>query len=116
MNIDDSLKKYLEINNEITITAKGNSMIPTIYSEDTVTVSNDINSLKDGDVILYYKRDKSKDIFIIHRILYSIKNKIFITKGDNNKDNDTPVRKKHIIGKVISIQHKVQKNMGGTYE
>ena len=102
----DAVKEYVNMKKQITIKAVGKSMLPTIKEGDIITISNDINSLHVGDIVLFYNANKNHNIYILHRIISSVKDKIFITKGDNNKFSDQPIRKSRIIGKVVLIQSK----------
>ena len=58
----------------------------------------DTNTLKKGDIILFYSRGST----VIHRIIGQTKEKEFITKGDANSSEDIdPVAKTRIVGKYI---------------
>lgn len=52
------------------------------------------NSFKEGDILVY----KTKKHIISHRIVKINKNG-YITKGDNNKNNDKNIINKNILGK-----------------
>lgn len=106
MNIFDIMKNIVSVRGKMKITAHGNSMFPNIKDGDEVTVINDINNLKKGDIILYYNYNRNDEVFIIHRIVENINNKILLTKGDNNEFSDKPIRNTYIIGKVV-LENKI---------
>jgi len=99
----DALKEYINIKNVIKIRAYGKSMLPAIKEGDTITINKNIDNLKYGDIILYYNPSNQDDIYVLHRIISSVKDNMFLTKGDNNRYVDQPVRKSYIIGKAILI-------------
>lgn len=74
-----------------------NSMAPTIEKKDIIIVKVD-SELKKNDIITY-KLDNS---FVTHRIT-DIKADYFVTRGDANNSQDTPISKKEVIGEVIQI-------------
>lgn len=88
--------------------ANGNSMSPTIYSGDTVTIYTNNSVYDTGDIILYHKND----IQVLHRIVCSFlcsKKQFYITKGDAlASDDEDLVIPSQIIGKVLHIQHHQQ--------
>ena len=77
------LKQYIINKNKIKLQAHGNSMSPVINDGDILLIDSGISILNPGDIILYYSSTDT-DIYIAHRIIRSIKNMMYITKGDNN--------------------------------
>lgn len=95
-----SLKTPLE--NLTKIVYVGTSMYPLLRDLDTLYyTTNNIQSLKPGDVIVYKSKKANKETYITHRII-SIENSSFITKGDNNpRIDDLLVDPSNILGLVI---------------
>ena len=91
-------KDYTNYFGYTTFNITSGSMEPTIHIDDYVFVKLDKNNIKEGDIITF----KNKDAIITHRIVKIEKNTI-TTKGDNNNDNDEPIKRKQIIGKVVHI-------------
>lgn len=104
MNQYNILLQLLKSRRYITIKATGNSMLPTIKSGDNLIVDSNLENLKIGDIVLYSEITKKTEIFIVHRIVACVEDKIYLTKGDNNNMYDKPVRKSKIIGRIIEIQ------------
>jgi signal peptidase len=79
------------------------SMRPSIEVGDIVIVAQKNPSLLDvGDVISY--RVKDSPIPIVHRVITiegDGSSKAFITKGDDNKEADQPVKPEQVMGKVV---------------
>jgi signal peptidase len=78
-------------------------MRPFIEVGDIVIVAQkNPDLLHVGDVISY--RVQGSPIPTVHRVI-TIEgdgpSKAFITKGDDNKDADQPVKPEHVIGKVV---------------
>lgn len=72
-----------------------NSMAPTIEKKDIIIVK--VDSIFEENDIITYKLDNS---FVTHRIT-DIKDDHFVTRGDANNSQDTPISKKEVIGEVI---------------
>ncbi len=84
-----------------------NSMYPHIRKGDMVIVKKGNENLNIGDIIEY----KQGNILIIHRII-NIKNtrdgKIYITKGDNNKNPDSVgINEYQVNGKIVTVIPKI---------
>lgn len=100
----EGVKKYLSLNGSIEIESHGASMFPAIKDGDKIIVSAEIDSIEENDIIVFFDSSSSGNISLIaHRVIRIVDNKFVITKGDNNHVADRPIRKKCIIGKVISI-------------
>ena len=75
----------------------GYSMEPLITHSDIVIIKPVTEPLTTGDIITFRTSDKIK---VTHRIVGITKDG-YITKGDNNpKNDDTPVPKSMIVGKL----------------
>ena len=71
------------------------SMEPSIHVSDTIMIKESDN-YKKGDIVTY----KDGDEYVTHRIV-SVNEDNIITKGDANNTEDSPIKEKDIIGKVI---------------
>jgi signal peptidase I len=89
---------------EVTFNTNGLSMLPLLYSGDSVTVKK-AETYKKGDVVLF-KRDD--DSFVLHRII-KIKGDTVYTEGDALRGCDPPVKKENIIGKAVAFFRKGEK-------
>ena len=90
------------------MTVESNSMSPTFKKGDLIIVKeiDDVNDLKEGDVITYWTHIGGKRVKNTHRIVKVNLNdqgqlESFTTRGDNNNgiDDDTPASPNDIIGK-----------------
>ena len=90
------------------MTVESNSMSPTFKKGDLIIVKeiDDVNDLKEGDVITYWTHIGGKRVRNTHRIVKVNLNdqgqlESFTTRGDNNNgiDDDTPASPNDIIGK-----------------
>lgn len=90
------------------MTVESNSMSPTFKKDDLIIVKeiDDVNDLKEDDVITYWTHINGKRVKNTHRIVKVNLNdqgqiESFTTRGDNNNgiDDDTPASPNDIIGK-----------------
>ena len=76
------------------------SMEPTIKSGSVVLSSLELDEINKGDIIVFTSPE-NQEITIVHRIM-NIENDEYITKGDNNdNEDDWTVFKKDIKGEVF---------------
>ncbi|HYL09216.1 MAG TPA: S24/S26 family peptidase [Candidatus Acidoferrales bacterium] len=82
----------------------GNSMVPTIFPGDIVTVVRaDAGDMRRGDVILYSRGNR----FFVHRVVCETGvpgGMERVTRGDALRENDPPVSATELLGKVTVIQ------------
>lgn len=94
-----------KITDKFTIRAlviKSGSMYPTLNTNDIIIVKKEEN-YSVGDIITY---NYNNEYLVTHRIV-DVKDKGFITKGDNNNcEDEESVAIKNIKGKVILILNK----------
>ena len=89
----------------IPMTVESDSMKPTFVKDDLIICKeiDDINSLKEDDVITFWTLIDGKKAKNTHRIVSVVDeggSRSFITRGDNNSiDDTTPVNSADIIGK-----------------
>ena len=87
------------------MTVESDSMVPTFSKGDLIICKDidDINALKEGDVITFWTIIDGKRVKNTHRIVginESDGSKSFVTRGDNNPVDDTlPANSSDIIGK-----------------
>lgn len=79
------------------------SMAGTIEINDIV-IEKITNEVDVDNIITYRSKTNDEVNFITHRIIDSKEDK-WITKGDANNDQDDPVNKEDVVGKVIYIIH-----------
>lgn len=87
----------------IRIPLMGWSMYPLVrYNKDYVTVMPIDDELRIGDIVLFpdYSR---KDVYVMHRV-WSIKDNMVLTWGDNCKEPDNWMPESEILGKAILIE------------
>ncbi|MGH9774407.1 MAG: signal peptidase I [Candidatus Acidiferrales bacterium] len=88
--------------------AQGSSMIPSIYPGDILSVRQAaIHEVRCGDVVLYLREAG----LCAHRVVrvqanggqYSL-----VTRGDALLQDDSPVHKEELLGRVVSVARGVQ--------
>lgn len=96
------------------ISGSGTSMVPSIKSHDLVIIDMKSNTnISNGDIItfkanaVYYPLAISG--LITHRVIYT-EDKYIKTKGDNVSKPDLPIDKFQVVGKVVAIIHRENKN------
>ena len=94
-------KKYANIIGYTAFEVVTGSMANTINVGDIVLVKI-TESVSENDIIVY----ESEDGIITHRLI-SIDGENFIAKGDANNQEDDPIKKEQIIGKVIKIMPEI---------
>lgn len=94
-------KKYANIIGYTAFEVVTGSMANTINVGDIVFVKI-TESVSENDIIVY----ESDDGIITHRLI-SIDGENFIAKGDANNQEDDPIKKEQIIGKVIKIMPEI---------
>ena len=80
-----------------------NSMMNELNKGDAVIFDTNIKELKKGQIVLY----KKNDITIVHRIIDIEEingNKMYYTKGDNNKEADTGYRTYEDIKGIVELK------------
>ena len=79
------------------------SMWPSLKRGDLILIKgiNGKEEIEVGDIIVY----KNPKGFTIHRVM-EMNEDTFVTKGDANNVNDSPVRYEEIIGKLLTINNK----------
>jgi len=93
---------HIERGKEVVLRVKGSSMGLTLAPSRDVLVRPLRRSPFFGEVVLLYNGSN----FIVHRVVGWVPGKrgLIITKGDNCRHSDPPVRRSEIVGLVIGIQ------------
>ena len=95
--------EVLQSTGELRFRASGISMLPTLWPGDCLTIrAHSIEEVQQGDVVLYARGGR----FFIHRIRRkcpSGEEILLITRGDCMAEEDPPVKKGDLLGKVIAI-------------
>ena len=95
------IAETLEENGEVSFISAGTSMLPTIRDrQDTVTLVKPQGRLKEGDVP-FYRRENGQ--YILHRIVY-VNGDTYVTRGDNQWENEYNVAHEQVIGVLYSIE------------
>ena len=94
-----SIREALDIGGVISISPKGQSMLPFVRDTDTVVIKKPTEKLKKYDCVLFFKTD---EIYVLHRLI-KINGDTCITLGDNNKKADPPVKTQDIVGVLDGI-------------
>lgn len=74
------------------------SMADTIEIGDVVVVKI-TKDIQENDIIVYQEEDN----FITHRLIKINENGEWITKGDANNAEDSPIQETQVLGKVIQV-------------
>jgi len=95
--------EVLQSTGELRFRASGISMLPTLWPGDCLTIrARSIEEVQPGDLVLYARGGR----FFIHRITrkWSLGEETFlIARGDCMAEDDPPVKKRELLGKVIAI-------------
>lgn len=78
------------------------SMADTIEIGDVVIVKI-TKDIQENDIIVYQEEDQ----FITHRLMKINENGEWITKGDANNTEDSPIQETQVLGKVVQIIPKI---------
>jgi signal peptidase I len=101
------------MNNILSITVQGHSMLPVFDTGDRVLVQK-LNhtqpSLRWGDIIVFLYKGE----LLAHRIIY-LSQRLIITKGDNYHGREVLRSTKNIIGKVVGIKKRNKTLYFNTY-
>ena len=94
----------------IPLTVESNSMLPTFAMGDMIICKeiDDVNALKEGDVITFWTIIDGKRVKNTHRIIginQAENSRSFVTRGDNNSlDDDMPAYAGDLIGKWTNVK------------
>jgi len=90
----------------VSLTARGHSMLPTIWPGDLLTIESvPFDQIEPGDVILFERDER----FFIHRVMRKCgggesARPSLVTRGDSMPGPDSPVWPTELLGRIISLQ------------
>jgi len=91
---------------EVRFVARGSSMLPAIYPGDCLTVrSFGDGAPRCGDIVLC-RRGHEFRVHRVVRILGEGSATLYVLRGDALTDEDAPVRRGEILGRVTSIERR----------
>ncbi len=86
------------------VRARGVSMLPTLWPGDVLTIQSvRPEQVEPGEIVLYMRQDR----FFIHRIVsrdLTRDKAVLVTRGDCICEDDPPVERSELLGKVIEVQ------------
>jgi hypothetical protein len=98
----DLAAEVLSQGGTIRLQALGNSMLPSIWPGDVLSIeSKSGKEIVPGDIVLVARDGR----FFIHRLIER-HNSIWITRGDSLLQDDAPVAQLQVLGKVALIHRK----------
>jgi signal peptidase I len=84
--------------------ASGISMLPALWPGDLLTIQvHQLDQVKPGEIVLYMRGGR----FFIHRAVsksIDAKGTFLITRGDCMAENDLPVSRAELLGRICEIQ------------
>ena len=101
---DDELKSDLAIealgaSGLLRLKVRGNSMLPSLWPGDLVTIEAQmLTNIQGGDIILYWRDAR----FFILRVQHKIET--LIARGDCMSYADAPVAASELLGRVLSVR------------
>ncbi len=91
---------------EIRFKATGDSMLPSVWPGDLLTVRRQsFSEFRRGQIVLYERVAGENAQLVAHRIV-DCSGRQLITRGDSLRRNDAPVHEDQILGRVVSISRK----------
>ena len=98
IQIDVQGKEYCDIFGYSIFQIETGSMSGTLEIEDIIIIKLENEDIKIDDIVTF-RQDNN---LITHRVI-NVKEDSIITKGDSNNEQDAPVKKEDVIGKVEII-------------
>ena len=101
---------------EIRFKATGDSMLPSVWPGDLLTVRRQsFSEFQSGEIVLYEREDGENALtrsygpaspkgrgFVAHRIV-GRNGRQLITRGDSLRRNDAPVNEDQVLGRVVCV-------------
>ncbi len=101
---------------EIRFKATGDSMLPSVWPGDLLTVRRQsFSEFMNGEIVLYEREAGENTLtrpygpaspggrgFVAHRVV-GRRGRQLITRGDSLRQNDAPVDEEQVLGRVVSI-------------
>jgi signal peptidase I len=96
--------EVLKSGGTISLCAFGSSMLPTIWPGDLLSIEHkSAEETVPGDIVLVAQGSR----FIIHRLVEK-RESLRITRGDSMPQQDPPVGKSQVLGKVAAIHRRTE--------
>jgi len=94
----DLAMEALQVSSLLRLKVRGNSMLPSLWPGDLVTIqAQPFDSIRTGDIVLYSRNSR----FFIHRV--QRKTETLVTSGDCMPAPDPRVAASQLLGRVISV-------------
>jgi len=98
------LKDVQNRGGSLRLTAKGDSMKPTIRNGDTISIAPvPVHGVGKGDIVLFRKWEKTQ--ITVHRII-NINGRNYLVRGDNAEEDDGWISDEMIKGVVTGLDRK----------
>jgi signal peptidase I len=98
--VADALRSWQRLKLRVT----GISMLPSLWPGDLLTIeSHQSEQVEPGEIVLYMRGGR----FFIHRVVrkgLDAKGTFLITRGDCMAENDPPVSRGELLGRICEIQ------------
>jgi signal peptidase I len=89
---------------KLRLRASGISMLPVLWPGDLLTIQvNQLEQVEPGEIVLYMRGGR----FFIHRVVsksIDAKGTFLITRGDCMAENDPPVSRSELLGRICEVQ------------
>ena len=91
----------LQVSGLLRLRVRGNSMLPSLWPGDLVTIqAQPFENIRTGDIVLYSRDSR----FFIHRV--QRKTGTLVTGGDCMLVPDPPVAASQVLGSVVSVRRR----------
>src|SRR5881396_568013 len=99
---------------EIRFKATGDSMLPSVWPGDLLTVRRQsFSEFRSGEIVLYEREAGENTLtrpygpaspvgFVAHRVV-GRRGRSLITRGDSLRENDEPVDEEQVLGRVVAV-------------
>jgi hypothetical protein len=93
--------EVLEQNGTVRFRVSGQSMLPTLWPGDVLTIqSKQLDEVDPGELVLYQRRGR----FFVHRLISRLgAANYFVTRGDCMAESDSPLSREQFLGVVTAI-------------
>jgi hypothetical protein len=92
--------EVLEQNGTVRVRVSGQSMLPTLWPGDVLTIqTRQLAEVQPGELVLYERRGR----FFVHRLACSPRENSFVTRGDCMAQSDPPIPREQFLGIVTVI-------------
>jgi len=91
----------LQLSGSLRLKVTGNSMLPSLWPGDLLTVQAQLlATIRPGDIVLYSRNSR----FFVHRVQRILSSEFLSTRGDCMLSADPPVSAGAVLGKVVSVR------------